>query len=177
MRRARPWDPQVTAPLARLATAQHGVVSRVQLSALGMSDEVVATLVARGHLVRLVRGVYAVGHAQLSARGRWMAAVLACRGGALLGHGAALALHDCMRIPSGPVDVVAPSSHRVAGVRCHVARRCSALGAESAGELVAVGGGSRSDGAGPRGRGRRLAGAGAAAGALVALVTLRRRRR
>jgi very-short-patch-repair endonuclease len=78
--------------LAELAARQHGVVSRAQLAALGLSDPAISKRVQAGRLHRLHRGVYAVGHTRLTREGRFMAAVLACAPGAVLSHGSA-ALH------------------------------------------------------------------------------------
>ena len=119
------------APLAVLATRQHGVVARDQLRALGDSDRVIQGRIAAGYLIRLHRGVYAVGHARLTAHGRWMAAVLACGDGARLSHRDALALHDLRRVGSGAVHVTAPGVHRHAGIRCHTTRRPDRLGEAS----------------------------------------------
>lgn len=58
-----------------------------------MSDTMVRDRVASGRLVRLHRGVYAVGHDRLRREGWWMAAVLAAGPGALLSHRDAAALH------------------------------------------------------------------------------------
>jgi very-short-patch-repair endonuclease len=79
--------------LGELAGRQHGVVARRQLAALGLSDKMVHDRVRRGRLLRLHRGVYAVGHARLRREGWWMAAVLAAGDGALLSHRDAAALH------------------------------------------------------------------------------------
>jgi uncharacterized protein DUF559 len=106
-----------------LAAAQHGVVARGQLVDLGFSHQEIKTLVARKRIVRLHRAVYAVGHTNLAARGRWMAAVLACGPGALLSHRDAGALHDLRRIGGGWVEVTAPGRHNLPGVRCHYVRR------------------------------------------------------
>jgi very-short-patch-repair endonuclease len=89
---------------------------------------VIDRLIVAGLLIRIHHGVYAVGHARLSARGRWMAAVLACGDGARLSHRDALALHDVRRIGSGAVHVTAPRLHRLAGIRCHTVRDQSRLG-------------------------------------------------
>ena len=72
--------------LARLADAQHGAVSLSQLTTLGLSARAVQKRVAAGRLHRVHRGVYAVGRAGLDARGRRMAAVLACGPGAVISH-------------------------------------------------------------------------------------------
>jgi hypothetical protein len=108
--------------LAGLAALQHGVVALRQLVALGYTRHMVYRLLAAGWLHRLHPGVFAVGHRRLSARGLWMAAVLACGEGAVLSHRAAAALHDLWRIPSGQVDVTAPTRHKLTGVRCHWSR-------------------------------------------------------
>ncbi|MFL5818945.1 MAG: type IV toxin-antitoxin system AbiEi family antitoxin domain-containing protein [Conexibacter sp.] len=79
--------------LARLAAKQHGVVARRQLSTVGLSDTMVRDRVARAQLLRLHRGVYAVGHDRLRREGRWLAAVLAVGDGAALSHRDAAALH------------------------------------------------------------------------------------
>jgi very-short-patch-repair endonuclease len=86
--------------VARLATTQSGVVSRKQLLALGVTtDEIRRRLQAR-RLHRLHQGVYAVGHEDLSDRGRCVAALLAVGPGAVLSHRTALAIHRL--IPSVP---------------------------------------------------------------------------
>jgi hypothetical protein len=85
-------------------------------------------MVAKGLLHREYRGVYAVGHARLTLRGRWMAAVLACGRGAVLSHRAAAALWELRQPPSGPIDVTAPGRVRRgrAGIRLHSVRRLDA---------------------------------------------------
>src|SRR5205807_7036063 len=98
--------------LAAVAGRQHGVVARWQLRKLEFSRSEIHVLVARGHLHRLHRGVYAVGHTRLTARGRWIAAVLACGPDAVLSHRAAVALWDLRPIPSGAIDVTVPGRTR-----------------------------------------------------------------
>jgi very-short-patch-repair endonuclease len=111
--------------LAELAAKQHGVVAHWQLRELGYSPGELRGLVARGHLHRLSRGVYAVGHRRLSVRGRWTTAVLAGGPGAVLSHRAAVALWDLRPIPSGLIDVTVPRRTRCErrGVRVHTVRR------------------------------------------------------
>jgi very-short-patch-repair endonuclease len=114
--------------VAALAFAQHGVVGWRQLRQLGYSEAKICGLAAGGRLLRVHRGVYAVGHARLSARGRWAAAVLACGDEAYLSHRDAAALHDLQQIGSGAVHVTAAKAHSLPGVTCHTTRDPARLG-------------------------------------------------
>jgi len=93
--------------VAALAARQHGVVSVPQLLALGIGHEAVKWRARQGRLHRVHRGVYAVGHARLTLRGRWWAAVLACGGpgSAVLSHRSAAALWDLLPAPGTPPEV------------------------------------------------------------------------
>src|SRR3954465_10231812 len=76
-----------------LAENQHGVVSRAQLSELGLGRRAIGHRIEVGRLYRVHRGVYAiVGGRLMTRRAQWMAAVLACGPGAVLSHLAAAAL-------------------------------------------------------------------------------------
>jgi very-short-patch-repair endonuclease len=77
------------AALASLASRQHGVVATSQLRRLGFTKQAVGRYVERRRLLRLHKGVYAVGHTGLTADSRRLAAVMACGAGALLSHRAA----------------------------------------------------------------------------------------
>jgi very-short-patch-repair endonuclease len=55
----------------------HGVVGRDELLAAGMSRDAIKHQLKRGGLIAIHRGVYAIGHAQLSDLGRIRAALLA----------------------------------------------------------------------------------------------------
>ena len=110
--------------LARLAEAQFGVVTSTQLIALGFSSSAISRMVASGRLIPLYRGVYAVGHAQLLARGRWLAAVLACGDKAALSHTKGAALSDLRNCERSLVDVTVPARSRSGqrGIRIHRVR-------------------------------------------------------
>jgi hypothetical protein len=64
--------------IAALAARHHGVISRAQLRALVHGADPITKRAGRGPQHPLHPGVYAVGHPVLGARGRWLAAVLAC---------------------------------------------------------------------------------------------------
>ena len=110
--------------MARIATRQHGVVSRAQILALGVSDSWLKRALASGRLHEVHRGVYAVGHSRLTQRGRWMAAVLAGGQAAALGYWDAAALLAIADPRSGRVHVIVPgpSGHRRPGIAMHRTR-------------------------------------------------------
>lgn len=107
--------------ILRLAERQHGVVARRQLLGLGLSADAIVHRARIGRLVRLDRGVYALGHRALCPEGHWMAAVLACGAGAVLSHRSAARVWG-LRPWSGPVEVTVPTSggaRRRAGAIVH----------------------------------------------------------
>src|SRR3954453_8761505 len=116
--RTRPID----AVIASIATDQHGVVGRAQLAAIGLSLDAIDHRVKRGRLQPLHRGVYAVGLRSLTRYGRWMAAVLAVGGGAMLSHRSAAALWGIRESSSSRIDITAPSERRRPGVTAHRAK-------------------------------------------------------
>jgi very-short-patch-repair endonuclease len=88
-----------------LARAQHGVLTRADLLTLGFSDRALKHRVATGRLHPVAAGVYAVGRRELTPRGRWMAAVLACGDGAALSHRSAAELWGIGFEDSRRIDV------------------------------------------------------------------------
>jgi very-short-patch-repair endonuclease len=112
------------AVVARLAAGQHGVVARRQLIEAGLSPTVVRVRVAKGVLIPLHPGVYAVGHRQLRVEGHWLAAVLAAGPGAVLSHREAAALHGLRPSNRPRIDVTTVRRGRTApgGVDLHETR-------------------------------------------------------
>jgi predicted transcriptional regulator of viral defense system len=110
--------------LAALAERQHGVVTVRQLRALGLSSSAVRYRVGVGRLHPIHRGVYAVGHRQLSENGRFLAAVAAVGTGAVLSHLAAGSLWGLAPWRDGVgIDVSVTRSVRPRpGIRLHVVR-------------------------------------------------------
>jgi very-short-patch-repair endonuclease len=80
--------------VARLAARQHGVVSTTDLLECGLDHDAIAVRVANGRLHPLHRGVYSVGHANVTRDGCWLAAVKACSEVAVLSHRARLMLEN-----------------------------------------------------------------------------------
>jgi predicted transcriptional regulator of viral defense system len=112
MRTFRRLDP-IDAQVAELARRQHGVVERQQLVALGLSLDAIDHRVECGRLLRLHRGVYAVGHRKLTGLGVWMAAVLAAGPGAVLSHRSAGALWGVRAWSGRRVEIAVPRRRRV----------------------------------------------------------------
>ena len=102
------------AVISQLAVGQYGVVSRVQLLALGLKPGAIDRRVQAKRLHVIHRGVYAVGHTRLCREGRWLAAVLACGEGAVLSHRSAAALWG-VRPYRGRIEVIAAHAHRRRG--------------------------------------------------------------
>jgi hypothetical protein len=129
---ARPWSPtslhgtQLTTPadvlVARLASGQWGVVTIGDLLACGLTHKAVLGRVRRGWLHPLYRGVYAVGHHNLSAEGRFLAAVRACGPEAVLSHYSAASLHDLVNWDGRPFDVTAPTKRGHPRIKAHRAK-------------------------------------------------------
>jgi very-short-patch-repair endonuclease len=115
---ARPVD----AAIAALAACQHGVVSRRQLSALGIGRGAIDHRLAERRLHPLHRGVFAVGHTALAREAAWMAAVLAAGDGAVLSHRSAGALWGVRDTAAARTDVTVPCRRRTRpGLRVHEA--------------------------------------------------------
>jgi very-short-patch-repair endonuclease len=120
--------------IARLAANQHGVVSIKQLERAGIRRQSLTRRIKAGRLLRIHRGVYAVGHPGLSERGWWMAAVLAGGPEAVLSHTSAAALWEMLpkrgrqpRAESRPsvTHITVPTAagrERREGIRIHRSR-------------------------------------------------------
>lgn len=96
----------------RLAENQHGIVSSDQLRKIGYTPQAIYHRIRAGRLHPLHRGVYAVGRRHVTDHGRWMAAVVACGGGAVLSHSSAAALWRIGPEERGLVELSLPSLSR-----------------------------------------------------------------
>src|SRR3954470_16900985 len=113
-------DPQnrtVEHKIARIASANHGVVTRGQLIAAGISWTQIRHRLKRGSLIAVFPGVYRVGHAAPSTLAHYLAAVRACGiEAALYGSAAAHLLRLTKGDPPAP-HVTAPTERRIPGIR------------------------------------------------------------
>src|ERR1700750_1424186 len=114
---------QTTTVLARLASTQHGLVTRRQLLDAGIATHEIRHRVDSGVLLREHRGVYRVGPRAPSTEASYLAAVLACGDDACLSGPAAahvLGLLRSARVPAP--EVTTPLKRRVAGVTVRASR-------------------------------------------------------
>jgi hypothetical protein len=111
-----------------LAAGQHGVIALFQLYELGFTLSAIKHRVATGRLHPVRRGVYAVGHPNLTREGEWMAAVLSCGPQAVLSHESAAALWGIRRERTRAIHVTVPRTarHRGTGIVPHRPKRLDA---------------------------------------------------
>jgi very-short-patch-repair endonuclease len=109
--------------VAELARGSHGVVTRTQLLAAGVSGDEIRERREKGALIAEYPGVYRVGHTAPSLEARYLAAVLACGEGAVLSGRAAGHLWGLLKGAPPPPEVTAPTERRVKGVKTRRARR------------------------------------------------------
>lgn len=107
--------------LARFGRRPHGIVTRKQLLAAGLSPDQVRRLLSEGLLNREYRGVYRLGPP--SPEARYLAAVRACGDGAILSGRAAAHLLGLTKGQPPPPEVTAPAERRVPGLKTRRPRR------------------------------------------------------
>jgi len=107
-----------TTAIRRLAADQHGIITRAQLLTAGVGPDTVDHWIKTGRLIKLHRGVFALGHLPPSPHARTMAAVLACGHGAALSHRSAARLWGLIRY-AGPIEITAPTKRTRPGLIVH----------------------------------------------------------
>jgi very-short-patch-repair endonuclease len=100
-----------------MASASHGVVTRSQLLAAGVTPTEIRQRLSTGALIREHRGVYRVGHRAPSLEARYLAAVWACGEHAVMSGRAAAHLLGLLKGPGPEPEVTAPTERRIPGVR------------------------------------------------------------
>lgn len=112
----------------RRAERQHGVVSREQLRDHGLSDTMVARWLGNGRLLRLHRGVFALGHTTLSLKGRLWAALLYADPDAVLSHTTAAWIWSLIEAEPARVHITVPGRRRsLPDVRVHHSRQVAVV--------------------------------------------------
>ena len=123
---SQPWvdfcaDLSLEAGISALAARQHGVIWLDQLLFLGLGKAAVAKRAKVGSLHRIHRGVYAVRHPRLNARGRWMAATLAYGPAALLAGRSSAVLWGIHGSDGAKTHIILPNKNARArpGIEVH----------------------------------------------------------
>jgi very-short-patch-repair endonuclease len=118
--------PTLWGRLVAIAAGQYGLLTRAQLLAAGVGSRGITRMLSDGRLVRLHRGVYALGRDALRPEAYWLAAVLACGHGAVLSHQSAGALWGLRPSAATSVSVSVGSTNGRAqrrGIGLHRCRR------------------------------------------------------
>jgi very-short-patch-repair endonuclease len=118
---APPLDRSIRVAAWALARRQDWVISGGQLRGIGFSPEAIQHRLDRGRLHTLWRDVFSVGRPDVTDRGRWIAATLACGDEAALSHESAGACCGMWRGGTNPVHISVPADRRVRldGIRPH----------------------------------------------------------
>jgi very-short-patch-repair endonuclease len=119
----RPQSRTVERELARIAGSAHGVVTRAELLAVGVTLDEIKQRLRTGALLREHPGVYRVGHRAPSLEARYLAAVRACGEDALLSGRAAGHLLGVLRGSPSTPEVTARTERRIPGVKTRRSRR------------------------------------------------------
>lgn len=99
--------------IAEIAAKQDGMLTLAQLAFCGLTPRQVQGGCDRGSLLRVHRGVFAIGHRSSSETAAAVAAVLCVGEGSAVSHGHAAALQKFLPVPTGAVDVtMAPPPRR-----------------------------------------------------------------
>ncbi|HEX6679079.1 MAG TPA: type IV toxin-antitoxin system AbiEi family antitoxin domain-containing protein [Gaiellaceae bacterium] len=109
--------------VAAIAGRQHGVIARRQVLAAGVSRGSIANRLTKGSLIRVFPGVYRVGHSAPSVEATYMAAVLACGEGAVLGGRAAAFLLGLIRGKAPGPSVHTRAERQIDGIATRRARQ------------------------------------------------------
>jgi very-short-patch-repair endonuclease len=115
--------------IAGLAERQHGVMSRQQLLAAGVSDEAIQLRLALKRLCRVHAGVYEIGGRKHDQTSLFIAAVLAGGHAAALSHRSAAAHWGLRSQSAGAVEISVPrgaAGGRRKGLRVHESRTLEA---------------------------------------------------
>lgn len=111
--------------IAAIARRAHGIVTRWELLAAGLTKAEIDRRIRRGALIPVYQGIYRVGHEAPSVEADYMAAVKAGGDGALLCGLAAAHLLGLIKGAAPPAEVATPKQRRVSGLRARHVRGLS----------------------------------------------------
>ena len=109
-------DPDIEGRIAALAHRQGGHVTRVQLGELGLRRGAVEARLKRGVLIRVHRGVYAVGYLPTNPLDRARGALLAAGPRSALRERSAAAYWGLYTRYTGPIELISPLQRRIPGL-------------------------------------------------------------
>lgn len=113
--------------ISRLATDQHGVISRRQLLGAGVGSATIDRWLAAGRIHRIHQGVYALGHSALSIDGRLNAALLYSGDQAVFSHTTAAWIRSLIDTEPTRIHLSVPGRRSsLPGVRVHHSRQLAA---------------------------------------------------
>jgi very-short-patch-repair endonuclease len=115
----RPVAEAIDRRISLVAKKQHGYITRVQLLELGLSPSGIAHRVHAGRLIRIYKGVYAVGHKPTLPLDRTHSVLLACGSGSALAGVTAGSVWGLWKEWRMPFHVIAPRMHRHPGITVH----------------------------------------------------------
>jgi hypothetical protein len=109
--------------LERIATGNHGIVTRREAMGAGVTAKQLRHRLDCGSLLAVHPGVYRLGHRAPNLVATYLAAVLACGEGAVLGGRAAAYLLGLIRGPAPPPEVITPTERKIDGIVTRRSRR------------------------------------------------------
>jgi len=105
-----------------MAGRQGGHVAHEQLVAFGLTRHAIANQIARGSLIPVFRGVYAVGRLPTNPLDAAHGALLACGDRSALSHGSAASLWEIWRDWRYPLELTVAGDRRQPGLHVHHSR-------------------------------------------------------
>jgi hypothetical protein len=115
--------------LSDVLRRQHGMLTRGQALACGLSEDAVRARLASGRWRQWYPGIYAAFTGEVPRIAALWAAVLRAGPDAILSHQSAAELAGLLDQPAEPIHVTIPATRRItgiSGVAVHLSRRCSA---------------------------------------------------
>ena len=115
-------DDSVDRRIGRLARQYFGLVTRAQLTDLGLGRGAIDHRIKVGRLIKVHSGIYAVGHPRAEPAAVIAAAVLAGGSGAAASHSSAAFLWGLRQRWEAPPEITIPVNRRPAGLRIHISK-------------------------------------------------------